>query len=199
MKIVIVLCLLLSNVRSRKVTAISIKSPRPSGPCRLYLLASALGGDGRAELRSRGSLDLRVEDVVDDERSSDDVVIPDLGSDALGGSSQVGEPEDDGEIDLAVLDRVSTHAQPLVDGDEISVLHTRVADRSVGGVVGERGELGEGQGRVGLRAALDELEGRGVDGRERDGSVLGNGPGVALKTGRGDPGLVSGLGGQDRA
>lgn len=159
--------------------------------------AGTLGG--RAELRSRGSLDLRVEDVVDDERSSDDVVIPDLGSNALGGSSQVGEPEDDGEVDLAVLDRVSTHAQTLVDGDEISVLHTRVTDRSVRGVVGERGELGEGQGRVGLRAALDELEGGGVDGGERDGSVLGDGPGVALKTGRGDPGLVSGLGGQDRA
>lgn len=100
-------------------------------------------------------------------------------------------------LHLAVLDLVGSDGQSLVDGDEVTVLHAGVADGPVGGVVGQGGELGEGEGRVGLGAALNELEGGGVDGRERDGGVLGNGPSVAFESGGRDPSLVPSLHGQD--
>ena len=152
--------------------------------------------------------------------TSNNVVVTDLGSSTLGGGGQVGESKGDGEVTaktipvshrlrslptphyyshLAVLDGVGTNGQSLVKGDKVTVLHSRVGNGTGGGVVGERGELGEGQGGVGLGAASDEAEGRGVDGRERDGGVLGNGPGGSLEDSRADPSLMPGLGGQDRS
>jgi hypothetical protein len=155
--------------------------------------------------------------------TSNNVVVTDLGSNALGGGSQVGESKGDGEVTvnnrrtcqrahptscqaphssyshLAVLDGVGTNGQSLVNGDKVTVLHSRVGDGTSGGVVGESGELGEGQGGVGLGAASDEAERGGVDGREGDGGILGNGPGVSLEDSRADPSLMPGLGGQDRS
>ena len=152
--------------------------------------------------------------------TSNNVVVTDLGGNALGGGGQVGESKGDGEVTvdvggacqqprstnrsqprryshLAVLDGVSTNGQSLVNGDKVTVLHSGVGNGTGGSVVSESGELGEGQGGVGLGAASDEAEGGGVDGRERDGGVLGNGPGVTLEDSRADPSLMPGLGGQD--
>jgi hypothetical protein len=156
-----------------------------------------LSGNGGSELRSRGGSGLAVEDGVEDDGSGNNVGIADLGSVTLGGSGDVGESRGSGELSLSTLDGVSTDGQSLVDGQEVAVLHSGVADRAGSGVVSQSGELGEGQGGVGRGARLDELQGGSVDGGEGDGGVLGNGPGGLTETGGGDPGLVTSLGGQD--
>jgi hypothetical protein len=153
---------------------------------------------GRDERRG-GVGGIRTEGVVDDSRSSDDVVIGDQGRVLLARDGEVSGSLSLGEVDGTVgTDGVGGDDQSLVeDGVLAGTGQSLEGDLAVS--VGESREGSEGESGVGggARSGVDEGGSDAVDGGEGDGGVVRTRPGLLHVDSGADPGLVSGLGGED--
>ena len=153
----------------------------------------------RGDERSGGVGSIRTEGVVDDSGSSEDVVISDQGRVLLARDGEVGGSLGLGEVDGTVsTDGVGGDDQSLVEDGVLTRTGQSVkGDLAVS--VGKGREGGEGESGVGggARSGVDESGSDAVDGGEGDGGVVRTRPRLLHVDGGADPGLVSGLGGED--
>ena len=153
---------------------------------------------GRDERRGRVG-DIRTEGVVDDSRSGDDVVIGDQGRVLLARDGEVGGSLGLGEVDGTIsTDGVGGDDQSLVE-DSVLAGTGQSLEGDLAVSVGKGRESGEGKSGVGsgARSGVDESGGNAVDGGEGDGGVVRGRPRLLHVDSGADPGLVSGLGGED--
>lgn len=127
-----------------------------------------------------------------------DIPVVDIGVVASAGQNSVVDALDSGQRNLAVLDGVHVGRETRND------LHERAVEAGVGrdGAVGTDGQSGEGlEGQSAVRrgARLDKGRSDREDLVKVQGGVLGARPARVLEDGRVDPGLVAGLGSEDRA
>lgn len=151
-----------------------------------------------------GVLDPSAEGVVEDSRSTDDVVVGDVSSGASGGDDDVREAlelrGDHGHVVLVEHDAGGAEArvEDGVVGSSVRVVEGEGGHLSgLGSADGQSGEGLDGEGSVAVGARGDEGRGKGVDHVKAERSVVRAAPRVGVGDGAVLPGLVTGLSGEN--